>query len=839
MKSNERKQKVIESVYRDVSGIYPENLEQKIGFDAVRRTLESLCSGEASRRHVRQMRFATSFKMVRNRLEETKQMLDVMTGDDPIPLNDIDDVTPVLSHVRAQGAYMDLSSVNMLRRQLQGALLLQQFFSHHIDKDTGKSDLPNLDHFARRISGVEPALAAISRVLTREGEIKDNATPELADIRRQLSGIGARISNAMRRVLSRGIAEGFLDADVQPAMRDGRLVVPVAPMHKRTLGGIVHDESATGKTVYIEPAEVVELNNQQRELEFAERREIINILIALTDSVRPHIDGLLNTAKVMIYFDFLRAKARYAQATGATMPVLSDKAQLEWYGARHPVLDEALKRQQRQIVPLDIALDDEHRLLIISGPNAGGKSVTLKTTGIVQYMTQCGLMPTVYENSHIGIFDGIFADIGDDQSLEDDLSTYSSHLRNMKHFLFAGGNRTLILIDEFGAGTEPQIGGAIAQALLEQYNAKSMWGVITTHYQNLKTMAEHTPGLVNGSMLYDRGRMMPLFKLSIGYPGSSFAIEIARKTGLPSSIIDEASRIVGEDYVNLDKYLLDIARDKKYWENKRDRIRQREKVLEETIARYTDNADELRRNTKSILNDARRQADEIIAGSNAAVERAIHDIRKAQADREQTIEARRKLADERQRIAGQADTPAAHPLLENAPKAKKQRKPKEAPVTSAKPIEPGDSVLLDNAGSVGTVIDIDSAHRKANVAFGVLKMQVDLKRLTRTMRKSKSVSQADSFVSASTTDSMRSRQLSFNPEIDVRGMRADEAIQAVTYFIDDAVQFSAGRVRILHGTGTGALRVAIRQYLDTVPGISDYHDEDVRFGGAGITVVDL
>lgn len=538
----------------------------------------------------------------------------------------------------------------------------------------------------------------------------------------------------------------------------------------------------------------------------------------------------------MGYLDFVRAKAMFAIDTNASLPTLSDSAELEWYTARHPVLEASLVRHGRAIVPLSIHLTADRRLLVISGPNAGGKSVTLKTVGIIQYMMQCGLLPTLYENSRMGIFDSILADIGDDQSLEDDLSTYSSHLRNMNFFLRHGNARSLILIDEFGSGTEPQIGGAIAQALLSRFNAAGMWGVITTHYQNLKTFADETPGLVNGSMLYDRNRMQPLFQLAIGHAGSSFAIEIARKTGLPDDVIDDAREIVGSDYVNLDKYLLDVARDRRYWENKRDRIRQREKHLEDVISRYEADAETLRASRRSILAEARQQAADIIRGSNAAIERTIHDIRQAQAEKEATLEARRNLV----RQAGdledgdKADSTAPE-VLRKAPRPKK---PKAAPAPAkAEPIAVGDNVILDNSGNPGTVLEIEKT--KATVAFGAMKLTVPLKRLTRTLRKPQTGAKAATFVSAATVESSRRRQLDFKGEIDLRGMRADEAIQAVQYFIDDAIQFNQTRVRILHGTGTGALRQAIRQYLGTIAAIRDYHDEDVRFGGAGITVVEF
>ena len=518
------------------------------------------------------------------------------------------------------------------------------------------------------------------------------------------------------------------------------------------------------------------------------------------------------------------------------MPHLSRNVELEWYHACHPGLLFSLERQGKKVVPLDITLSGRERLLVISGPNAGGKSVCLKTVGIVQYMTQCGMLPPAYENSHFGIFEDIFIDIGDDQSLEDDLSTYSSHLKNMKLLLQRGGARSLVLIDEFGSGTEPQIGGALAQAILKQINSREMWGVITTHYQNLKHYAEETEGLVNGSMLYDRHLMQPLFKLSIGNPGSSFAIEIARKTGLPAEIISDAEAIVGSDYVNMDKYLLDIARDRRYWENKRASIRQKEKKVEESLARYENDAEMLRERRREIIEEAKSEARRILEGSNAAIERTIQEIRSSQADKARTLEARKKLEQERQAMAELR--PGSNKLLDKAPKKKKKGLCNDAIQQEAlRPIAVGDVVKLDGEGSPGRVEEIQG--NKAVVVFGMIKTTVKLDRLKHTMAKIPTAVKGATFISASTTDAARTRQLGFKREIDVRGMRVDEAVQAVTYFIDDAIQFNAGRVRILHGTGTGALRQYIRNYLDSVPGVQSYRDEHVQFGGAGITVVEL
>lgn len=823
--------------------VYPSTFEKKIGFDAVRQAIAALCISDLGTEHAHRLFWSADAGVVRRELEETAEMADIIRSDTPLGLNDITDPSVWLGPARVPGAFIEPRELSLLRRSLSTAADISAFFGRRDSamapdgKEASGCKYPRLSAIAEDIDAVPEVTRAINDVLDRDGNVKDSASPQLRDIRAQLSSLGGRISAAMRRVVAAGIKDGYLDADTTPSVRDGRLVIPIAPMHKRRLAGIVHDESASGKTYYIEPAEVVELNNHQRELEIEERREIVRILVTVADTIRPHIDRLFKTYRTLGIFDFINAKARYAINVRAEMPQFSDVTEFEWYGARHPVLQTSLERQERTVVPLNISLKaPKQRLLIISGPNAGGKSVALKTVAIVQYMAQCGVLPTLHGNSVMCIMENIFADIGDDQSIEDDLSTYSSHLRNMKYFLAYGNPRTLILIDEFGSGTEPQIGGAMAQALLTRFNEMGMWGVITTHYQNLKTLADELDGLVNGSMLYDRQKMLPLFTLSIGHPGSSFAIEIARKTGMPEDIIAAARDIAGSDYVNLDKYLLDIARDKRYWENKRQQVRQREKHLEQVIERYENDAETLRANRRALIEEARQQAGEIIASSNASIERTIHDIRRAQAEKEATRIARRKLEDERQALAS-ASAIDENPLLRKAPKRKKKKSEPQAQPSGPKPIAVGDNVLLDGSGQVGTVTAIEG--KKSTVNFGAMKMTVATDRLTPTIRKARSSMGAASFVSAGTTDAMRERQLNFKPEIDVRGMRADEALQAVTYFMDDAVQFNIKRVRILHGTGTGALRSVIRQYLATVSGIKDFHDEDVRFGGAGITIAEM
>ncbi len=814
--------------------IYPATIETKIGFDSVRAHIAERCQSPLGVAECEAMTFSSDYRTVMSRLGETAEMLTILLGDEAFPDENINDMTAAVAGARVEGSFMSPADLLRVRLSLATMAAIAKFFASHRD-DEGSTPYPALDAVAEGLQAFPSLMTAIDRVIDRWGAVKDNASPALAEIRGKIASMGGTVSMLMRRVISRAVKDGLVDADVTPSMRDGRLVIPVSPMNKRRIPGIVHDESASGKTVFIEPSEVVEANNKIRGLQLDERREETRILIALTDLIRPYVDELLASYRVLGLFDFIVAKARYAISVGAAMPAVEPHPAMEWWRGRHPVLEDSLKRQDKQVVPLDIELDADRRLLVVSGPNAGGKSVTLKTVAVIQYMAQCGVLPTLEPNSRMGLFENVFIDIGDDQSIEDDLSTYSSHLRNMKFFYQRGNSDTLILIDEFGAGTEPQIGGAIAQALLRQFNAKGMWGVITTHFRNLKQFADDTPGLVNGSMLYDRHLMKPLFKLSIGNPGSSFAVEIARKTGLPEEIIADAEEIVGSDYINSDKYLLDINRDKRYWENKRLAIRQKEKKLEQLIEKYETDAEMLRTTRREILNEAKEEAKRIIDGSNAAIERTIHEIKRAQAEKEKTREARQQLVESRRSLETKDHESSLRTIAE---RRKKKKTPAAAAPKPAETIAVGTNVILDGGSTVGTVESING--KEATVIFGNLKTTVKLSRLTPTLRRPDSgVSRAASFISVASSAAERERQLNFSQEIDLRGQRVDEALQNVTYFIDDAIRFGSSRVRILHGTGTGALRQYIRNYLATVQGIKGFHDEDVRLGGAGITVVEL
>lgn len=814
--------------------IYPKNFESKIGFDTVRAEIERRCISPLGTSHCAKIHFSSRFDEVTGWLNQTNEFLTIINSGKEFPLNHFFDVRPALKAIQVPGSFITEANLFDLQRSLITITEIVCFF--RTDNPDDQSPYPALCLLTEKMHDFPIILTEISRILDKFGNVKDSASPELLELRRSLMSTTASINSIMRGIINQARQDGYLDKDATPSIRDGRLVLPVSPMNKRKIRGIVHDESATGRTVFIEPAEIVEANNRIREIEAEIHREVIRILTQVTDVIRPHIPELLESYETLGSFDFIRAKALFAQDIDACLPHIEKKAQIELYHAVHPALLIALREQGKEVVPLNVTLTKKDRILVISGPNAGGKSVCLKTVGVVQYMTQCGILPPVYYNSHIGIFRSIFIDIGDQQSIENDLSTYSSHLYNMKMMLNLADNTSLILIDEFGSGTEPQIGAALAQAILHQINNKRVFGIITTHYQNLKHYADDTDGLINGAMLYDRQHMQPLFQLSVGYPGSSFAIEIARKIGIPAEVINEASEIVGSDYINMDKYLLDIARDRKYWETKRQEIHNKEKRLDEVAEQYNAQVESLRTQQREIIHAAKAEAKDILSKTNANIERTIREIRTAQAEKEKTKELRRQLDEFKQRIQHADENDAVPNMPKPLPGKKKQQPKKSQPKAEPENLSVGDNVTIDNSTSVGEIIAIEG--KKAVVAIGGFITRAPLSKLKPTLRKADKP-KAPSAVTKATGDALRERQLNFNPDIDVRGMRGDEAIQAVTYFLDDAIQFSSKKVRILHGTGNGILRTLIREYLNTVVGVKAYHDEHIQLGGAGITVVEL
>lgn len=820
--------------------IYPQNFEQKTGFDKVRLLITDKCLSPLGAERVAEMNFSPDYTTIACLLEQTDEFVRILHGDVEFPASYFFDVRYSLKRIRPEGTWLDEKELFDLKRSLQTINDIVCFF--HPDDD-GETLYPALSALAGDILVFPQLIGKIDAILDKFGRIKDNASPTLAQIRKEITSTMSGISRSLQSILRAAQAEGVVDKDVTPTMRDGRLMIPVAPAYKRKIRGIVHDESASGKTVFIEPEVVVEANNRVRELEGDERREIMKILTEFTNIIRPMTPDILLSYEFMAEIDFIRAKALFAEQIKGIKPRLEDKQQIDWYHAVHPLLYLSLQKQNKQVIPLDISLEEEKRILIISGPNAGGKSVCLKTVGLLQYMLQCGLLIPLYENSRTGIFGSIFIDIGDEQSIENDLSTYSSHLTNMKFFVKNCNEKTIILIDEFGSGTEPQIGGAIAEALLDRFNKNHSFGVITTHYQNLKHFAEDAEGVVNGAMLYDRHMMQPLFKLSIGNPGSSFAVEIARKIGLPEDVIADASAKVGSEYIDMDKYLQDIVRDKRYWESKRQNIRQQEKKLEDTIARYEQDLETVHKQRKEIVGEAKAEAQRILSDTNARIENTIREIKEAQAEKEQTKLARKALEEFKASVhvvAEDNDQIARKMAKLKEQKERKKEKKKESaqPVFNKEVIGVGDHVRLKGQVSAGTVMEMQGKH--VVVAFGMIKSTVKLEQLEKVSKgQVKKEMQKSTFVSSQTTDDMHNKKLHFKLEIDVRGMRGDEALQTVTYFIDDAIQVGAGRVRILHGTGTGILRQLIREYLHTIPGVSHFQDEHVQFGGSGITVVEL
>lgn len=847
--------------------IYPQDFEKKIGFDEIRELLRQHCLSTLGNERVDKMKFTTDVHLLRELQEHTREFLSIMESEEDFPDQDFYDVRPAVRRIRIQGTYLEEAELFDLKRSLSTIAGIVTFLNpkEETEEDTKEGGrYPALQRLTEGITVFPQLIRRIDSIIDKYGKIKDTASPELLRIRRELMSVESGISRTLHAILRNAQQDGVVDKDVAPTMRDGRLVIPVAPALKRKIKGIVHDESATGRTVFIEPAEVVEANNRIRELESEERREIIHILQEFTSQMRPFHAEILQSYEFLAEIDFIRAKAHLARRIEAITPNIKGAPLIDWTLACHPLLRLSLARHGKKIVPLDIALDGKRRILIISGPNAGGKSVCLKTVGLIQYMLQCGLPVPVGENSRTGIFDSIFIDIGDEQSIEDDLSTYSSHLLNMKNMMKHCNGTSLLLIDEFGGGTEPQIGGAMAEAVLKRFNQKKAFGVITTHYQNLKHFAEDHEGVVNGAMLYDRQQMQALFQLQIGNPGSSFAVEIARKIGIPEEVITDASEIVGKEYINADKYLQDIVRDKRYWESKRQSIHLKEKEMEKTIARYEAEIEELHRSRKEILNKAKEDAEQLLRESNAKIENTIKDIREAQAEKEKTKNIRQHLNEFRDSIADIEDQhendKIARKMQQLQERKKRQAERREKKASEAerdkkrredeqqkaareaeerlRPLQAGDTVRIKGQTTVGTVEETDG--NTAIVTFGMMRTNVKADRLERAEAPTKKEQPvAATYVSKQTQDAVYEKKLNFKQDIDVRGMRGDEALNAVTYFIDDAILLGISRVRILHGTGSGILRTLIRQYLGTVPGVKDYHDEHVQFGGAGITVVDL
>ncbi len=846
--------------------IYPKNFETKIGFDEIRTLLKAQCLSTLGKEKVDEMAFSDDAQTINEWLEQIREFRRIQQEAETFPLNYFFDVRESIARIRLENTHLEENELFDLRRSLETITQIVNFLNKNGgDEENPEYPYPALHRLAEDVLTFPAMIRRIDSILDKFGKIKDSATMTLAGIRHEIAQTEGSISRTLYTILHAAQRDGLVDKDVAPTMRDGRLVIPVAPGLKRRIKGIVHDESATGKTVFIEPTEVVEANNKVRELEAAERREIIRILTVFSDEVRPHVQEILDSYLFLAQIDLIRAKAELAQEMQAFEPQVKPEPYIDWIRAIHPLLQRSLSKQDKKAIPLDIILTKEKRLLIISGPNAGGKSVCLKTVGLLQYMLQCGLSVPLGDRSTVGVFHHIMIDIGDEQSIADDLSTYSSHLLNMKNMMKQSDSRTLLLIDEFGGGTEPTIGGAIAEAVLKQFWQKQAFGVITTHYQNLKHFAEDHEGVVNGAMLYDRHQMQALFQLAIGQPGSSFAIEIARKTGISEEVIKDASDIVGSDYIQSDKYLQDIVRDKRYWEGKRQTIHQHEKSLEGHIQRYETNLEEIERERKAILRRAQQQAEELLAEANRKIENTIREIKEAQAEKERTRLVREELQQFREQVVNddtrglmsEEDFAKKLRQMEERKARKEKRKNEKAQkeeraaahlsAVAKAPSEPhtitiGSTVRMKGLNTIGKVENISG--KQATVVFGEVRTKVKLEQLEyaeKPKEEKKKNDHSDLAIQTTriTSATIEDRKHNFHQDIDVRGMRGDEAIDAVMHFIDDAILVGMSRVRILHGTGSGILRQLIRQYLHTVPNVKSAKDEHVQFGGSGITVVDL
>lgn len=825
---------------------YPPNFEEKIGFDRIRELIRDQCESSAGAEAVEGIRFLTDHEAILRELQLTEEFRLILLSERDFPSDPFQDYRPALQRIQPEGTFLSVEELAAFRGSLLTLKAVVRFF-----RKEERERYPMLSGIIAELKFYPALTDRIDLVLDKNNRVKDSASPELRKIRKAMNLKQSEVNSRMEKIMKGLRTEGLIDTDARIALRNGRPVLPVPAVNKRRISGIIHDESATGKTSFIEPQEVVEINNEIRELEYAEKREITKILLEVTGIIRPYTPELNGSAALFGTLDLLRAKARFALNIHARRPELLEGPVLDWQEAFHPLLFLAFQKENRKVIPLDMILNREQRILVISGPNAGGKSVCLQTVGLLQYMMQCGCLVSMDERSKMGIFNEIFMDMGDEQSIENDLSTYSSRLLNMKYFLKNAGKNSLVLIDEFGTGTEPMLGGAIAESILTELNRSGTFGVITTHYTNLKHFASSAEGIQNGAMLFDHSKLEPMFRLEMGKPGSSFAFEIARKIGLPEDLLKHAESLVGEEQVEFDRHLKDIARDKRYWENKRKRIRQAEKKLDQLLEQYSGELEKLDKQKKEILQKARNEADTLLSTVNKRIENTIQEIREAQAEKERTREARRKLEALSGKVRKEAESSGlVGSKMEKVRKQKRKQekikrargeeipgKQKEETRTSPPRLEKGSLVSIKGQPAEGEVLEI--MNDNARVRLGSMVTIMPLKDLVPVgTAGSGSVSGSAARGSYGEWDPGK-RKLKFRSEIDLRGKRVDEALQEVADFIDEAVVVNATELRILHGKGDGILRQVIRDYLQSVDVVSNYRDEHVQQGGAGVTLVKL
>ena len=826
-------------------------LEQKIGFDRIRSLIAARCSTEYAVRKVEDETVSCDRAQIQERLTLTDEMRLICMFEDSFPSGGYLDTKPFLIPLQAGNSSISLLNLRNLRTSQDTLRRVLLFFREC------KDDLyPSLRKISAPVEYAGEVDSRINEILDRNGEVRDTASQALGEIRRSIRSMGGSVSRKITSILKEAREEGIVDAEVEASVRDGHILIPVPSANKKKLKGVVYDESASGRTSFIEPLEVIELNNRIRELHFEEQREIARILFDFSEFLRPFLPGLIDASDYLGEIDFIRAKALVALDMIAGMPIISSDGTLALRRARHPLLETSLRREKKEIVPLTLTLSKEKHILLISGPNAGGKSVCLKTVGLLQYMFQWGMLIPTSEVSELPVFDEIFIDIGDNQSIENDLSTYSSHLKVCRDIVERATGESLVLIDEFGSGTEPAAGGAIAEAVLAKLDNLGAYGVITTHYTNLKLYADRSSGVENGAMLFDGVATKPLFKLEQGMPGNSFAFELARQIGLPESIVKDAEERAGNGYVNIERNLRKIARSKRTLDEKLARIRTTDKTLESLTDRYEKELSQVKELKKNVLEQARAEAAEIIAGANREVERTIRQIRESQAEKEKTREAREGLKEFAKGIDQglQSDKDAAidrkmQQILARKEREKERRRKRGGDQTAVeerksepvvvRPLQVGDKVRLKGNDMVGEITRISG--RNISVAIGniiSLMSPSKVERISNQQYREKTRITVRP-VSNYDNESVRNRRLNFKPSIDIRGERLNDALEIVMHFIDDATMVGVGQVSILHGKGNGVLREEIRKYLRTVPSVASFRDEAIQAGGAGITVVEM
>ena len=814
--------------------IYPKDFDEKIEFSNIKDIIKKHCLSTMGIERVDGISLFNDFEMLKKELSKTDEFKTILIKYDEFPTDNYIDARAIIKKTEIIGAYIEVHELFSLKKSLETIKGIVRFFANH------KDEFPILQSSIKKVKIHSFVIDKINTIITGTGKIKDNASPELNRIRKEIRYKRSNISKVLNTVLSQAKANSWVDKDLSASIINGRTVIPVESTYKRKISGLIQDVSASGKTTYIEPAEAVELNNQIVDLEQSERHEIYLILKLFTEEITPYAEDIVSSYDFLSEIDFLRAKAKFAISTNSIKPGLSTEKIISLSKARHPLLYLKFKEQNREVVPLNIEINQRHRLILISGPNAGGKSIALKTVVLLQYMLQNGMLVPVGGGSDMGIFNNFFIDIGDEQSLENDLSTYSSHLMNMKFFLKNADENTLVFIDEFGTGTEPMLGGAIAESVLEELNSKKPFGVVTTHYTNLKHFAAFAEGIENAAMMFDTGKIEPIYKLDVGKPGSSFSFETARKIGISDHVLKRAEDKAGKENIEFDKHLRQLLRDKKYWEDKRYNIKSKDTKLEAVLEKYQAELADVKKLKKQIIASAKQEADSLVKNANKAIENTIRQIKQVNAEKEKTKEIRQEFENKKKVLENSANK---NDVIDSKLQSVNQRlqvqqkdKPKQIEIDNSK-IRVADKVRLIDSRNIGEVVELNN--KNAVVAFGQMLTSISLNKLQKVSNNEYKKLNNSRSTQNTTSNYTMSKRANFNPSIDLRGQRVDEAITNVIQFVDEAIMFGFSNLSILHGTGTGALKQAIRQYLKTVDVVDSVKDEKIELGGAGITLVKL